>query len=150
MKIKDDKFWNKVVKTGTCWIWRGYKLKSGYGTVKRVRLHPRPLLAHRYAFYLYHGKFPDNNCCHTCDNPSCVNPNHLFDATQKDNVKDMIIKGRGLRGSRVGTSKLTEEDVADIKKCLSKGVPQSKIAFMYGVGQTIISNINTGLYWKQV
>lgn len=88
----DERFWQKV-KKGTaseCWEWQG-ATRRGYGRFWfQERLHG----AHRVSFYLHNGRFPDNQACHRCDNPSCVNPGHLFDGTQPENMSDMIEKGR--------------------------------------------------------
>lgn len=114
-----------------------------------------------------HGEIPEGLLvCHKCDNPSCVNPDHLFLGTAADNTRDMIQKGRikargkghgkkrdtwpGTRGEYNGNSKLTEEQVLSIKHKIKQGEPGRTIAKEYGVSQTLISAINTGKVWKNI
>lgn len=104
----NQRFWSKVDKTpghgpnGDCWIWsgvrqhkkepRGYGMSSGQG----FRMgFPRNMLAHRKAYFLVHGRLEKNlQVCHTCDNPPCVRPDHLFQGTGNDNQRDAYVKGR--------------------------------------------------------
>lgn len=96
------RFWTKVNDTGYCWEWKRGK-KGGYGLFK---INGKDIIASRMAYILIYGKIPDNlQVLHKCDNPCCVNPDHLFTGTHYDNMIDMMRKGRG-RGGRVGrTSK---------------------------------------------
>lgn len=77
-----------------CLIWRGAKNENGYGVVNVAPYGTR--LAHRVAFALAYGE-PDNDVCHRCDTPACIEPAHLFDGTQADNIRDALAKGR-MRG----------------------------------------------------
>lgn len=91
---EEEKFWHKVEKTAKCWIWTGYKNKKGYGTFYKIT-EKQTVRAHRFSYELHKGKFNKKLLiCHKCDNPSCVNPEHLFLGTAKDNTNDCIKKGR--------------------------------------------------------
>jgi hypothetical protein len=86
-----DRFWNKVIKTSSCWEWQAAKNKQGYGMYS---VDGKSIPAHRFSAML-HGFIIDNKLvCHTCDNSKCVNPNHFFIGNYQDNVDDMIAKGR--------------------------------------------------------
>jgi hypothetical protein len=92
-----ERFWSKVDKSGECWLWTGALASSGYGAI-RVRSYVTEY-AHRVALKLSGVEVPDGLfVCHHCDNPSCVNPAHLFVGTAKDNAQDMSRKGRGRKG----------------------------------------------------
>jgi hypothetical protein len=85
-------FWRRVEKTDGCWFWRGKIKSTGYGIVQRAR---KAIHAHRYAYELIVGPIPDGlYICHHCDVRACVNPAHLFPATQRENILDMVSKGR--------------------------------------------------------
>lgn len=145
-----------------CVNWAGYVSKNGYGYTYASG-HSR--LAHRVAFELSKGPIPPGMCvCHSCDNRQCVNPNHLFIGTYKDNSQDAVKKGRIAAGERHGThtkpmtiprgerrafAKLTWEDIVEIKRALGTA-KQSEIAARYGVAQTTISKIARGVKWSHV
>lgn len=92
-----DLFWSRVNKTSTCWLWTGRISCHGYGVVSVGR---KRIGTHRFAWALVNGDIPSGLfVCHTCDVRNCVNPSHLFLGTQRDNVQDMLRKGRGVTGS---------------------------------------------------
>src|SRR5689334_2841330 len=87
-------FWSYVEKGPSCWNWKGARTELGYGLIS-VPPHGRMMGAHRVAWALRHGAAPnDMFVCHKCDNPSCVNPDHLFLGTNSDNMRDCVAKGR--------------------------------------------------------
>lgn len=146
--MTEDRFWEKVQVGGPdeCWWWLAYRDKDGYG---KFRFRGKPWKAHRVAWVLTFGEIPKGLCvCHHCDEPSCVNPYHLFAGTNADNVADMVRKGRGNRGGRHGNSKLTEGEVYEIRRLLEEtDLLQRKIGEMFGVGNRTISDIARGTRW---
>lgn len=157
--VKDPiKNFEKHFKKGNedeCWLWEAYKLPSGYGLFQishgEYRQH---WLAHRFSYvsYIDSTTLTDGDViCHSCDNPSCVNPDHLFKGTHQDNVNDKINKGRQLRGESVYNSKLTETDVRLIRKLLLKGdLTQTKIGTIFNVSGSVVTDIKKGRTWSHV
>ena len=127
-----------------CWLWIG-ATRNGYGAVRR---NNKIQYAHRLAFEAWRSPIPKGmNVCHTCDTPLCINPVHLFLGTHKDNVQDKMDKSRQARGSRQGLSKLTEQQVYEIKGRLESGETLKSIAAHYGVQFTTIHAIKAGATW---
>lgn len=96
----EERFWAKVAKLGvcSCWEWTGWRKETGYG---RVRIDGRILYAHRVSWILANGPIPDDlRVLHRCDNPPCVNPDHLFLGTQGDNNADRDAKGRNFHARK--------------------------------------------------
>jgi hypothetical protein len=104
-----DRFWSKVNKANGCWTWNAGLNRDGYGSIK---IKGKFWLAHRYAMVLAGHIIEGKVVCHKCDNPSCVNPDHLFVGTQADNVKDMIAKNRYVKPQ----SKLSAADIIAIQE----------------------------------
>lgn len=131
-----------------CIEWQGARDKNGYGT---LRSGGRDHKAHRLAYENANGAIPDGRLvCHSCDNPACCNPAHLFLGTSADNTRDMVTKGRSLRGSRSHNAKLTESDIPKIRALLASGISQQAIGSAFGVVQTVISRIHLRTTWSHV
>lgn len=95
--ILDRMFWSKIAKTATCWEWTGASNTQGYGYCSTQRI---TILAHRFSWEIHNGRAipPGMVICHKCDNPWCVNPEHLFLGTAADNIADMLQKREARRG----------------------------------------------------
>ena len=148
-----SRFWSKVkkLKPTQCWPWNGSLNNKGYGMLSNSP--NSPMLAHRVSYLLH------SNCdlkagqcvCHTCDNPACVNPSHLWVGSHADNLHDMAIKGRWtprniMRGELHPLHKLTILDVAAIRDSI---LPQRKLAKIHGVSQTTVWRIRNNLAWPE-
>lgn len=125
-----------------CWLWSGAKSGAGYGKIARVIDGKKKYLkAHRVMASLVIGDVTDKFVCHTCDVPSCCNPEHLFIGTAQDNVTDMISKGRMYnrnKGHDSVNAKLTPEQIHIIR---STNIPQYILAAEFGVGQTTVGRV---------
>ena len=131
-----------------CWIWQKGKDKDGYG---QFSFKNRNYRAHRVAYRLYVGPIPRGmQVLHKFDNPSCVNPNHLFLGDNDINMADMVQKDRQAKGEANGLSKLTEDQVRKIKKRLLGTETTSDIARDYPVDRKVVSRINAGTNWKHI
>jgi hypothetical protein len=150
-----DDFW-KYVETGesdSCWEWQAGKTTQGYGVFYLPGLVRK--YTHRYAYEVTTGAIltPDMKIMHKCDNPPCCNPSHLILGTQMDNMRDKIAKGRArnLKGSEHTNSKLNEFQVSAIRRMYAGGeCKQADLAVMFGVSQSVVSNIISGKTWKHV
>ncbi len=124
-----DRFWSKVEKGDGCWIWHGARGEKGYGSFS---FNGRVTPAHRVAWMLTNGPIENGlHILHRCDTPSCMNPSHLFQGTNTDNVHDMIAKGRNRR-------KLTDDQVRQVVRDTRSNVD---IAADYGVTRQAIRYI---------
>jgi hypothetical protein len=140
-----DRFWGYVeVKSDEeCWEWQGSRTAANYGL---LYWHNELQYAHRISLELDNRPVPDRwHACHTCDNPPCVNPKHLFPGTPHDNVKDKVSKSRHIFGEKHPNSKLSDTDVIEIRRLASEGVWQSDLARKYEVHPGHISVIVAGL-----
>jgi len=97
-----EDFFDKINKTDTCWLWNSYVDKDGYG---KFRFNKKDHRAHRFSYILYKGIIPKDLCiCHFCDQPACVNPNHLWVGTKKENNQDRALKNRSNNQNKSKTS----------------------------------------------
>jgi hypothetical protein len=143
-----QRFEKRIEKTDTCWLWTGYRDRDGYGN---FQLNGSPRQAHRISYHIYRGRIPEGMLvCHTCDNPSCVNPAHLFLGTPKNNMEDKVTKGRMRgnweKGAAFGT-KLTPEEVLFIREDTRK---TREIADDYGVTTHLIRLIKRKKIWTHL
>jgi hypothetical protein len=119
-----EHFWSRVARTDdlfSCWEWQGPLSHSGYGQMNMGRRGSR-MPAHRFSWELHYGPIPECLfCCHHCDNPICVRPDHLFLGTLQENLADMRAKGREARGLGHGMTKLTEAQVREIRRRYAEG-----------------------------
>ena len=145
--IAKERIENKVerIPEGGCWVWMGTTTVRGYGQLIK---DTKKLSAHRASYEAFVGQIPKGmNVCHTCDNVSCVNPNHLFLGTQKQNLQDMARKGRSTRGEKNPSAKLTEEQVNQIRMM---DETCSFISKIFNVSVSAISAIKRKERWSYV
>jgi len=142
-------FENLVIRKNDCWDWKG-KIEKGY-PVMTCRKALGANRGHRASWIIHNGKIPEGlSVLHKCDNKICTNPDHLFLGTNQDNVNDMLSKKRNPIGSNIGTSKLNEDQVKEIKISLSQDDTITHIAKKYSVTKQAIFLIKNGKTWKHV
>lgn len=143
--VEIAQFWSRVSvhSQDRCWIWNGATPKGehGYGRFNGE-------YAHRIAYRMSNGEIPEGMIVrHQCDNRRCVNPAHLLVGTAADNTGDAIQRNRLASGSRHGRTRLTDEQVAEIRSSSEKG---RELAQRMGVSESTISYIRSGRSWKVV
>jgi len=142
----ESRFWDKVDKSGDCWEWTACRTHDGYGQFAFKATKPQEnRYAHRVSWELYNAAVPPGMyVCHSCDNPSCVNPHHLWVGTQRENVADMYLKGRNPRqdGVHNGRAKLTEEDKTAVRIFYRLGqASYERLGREFGVTGTTIARV---------
>jgi hypothetical protein len=136
-----------------CWLWTGGVDKDGYGKFQlfilpeRKQVHMR---AHRFSYALEHGVLPSQMLLHSCDTPACCNPYHTREGTQAENIAEKVARGRHARGSRVGTSSITDEAAARVVELLRSGKRPVAVIRETGVSRSIVHGIASGRSWKHL
>ena len=133
-----------------CWEWtQTARAQSGHGRFSMGGRAGKIEPSHRIAWELFRGPIPpDLNVCHHCDNPPCVNPDHLFLGTQKDNIRDAFAKDRMPRREERTQAKMTTEAANKIRRLYAAGgITQAQLAEQFGISQALISMIISGQRW---
>lgn len=152
-----ERFWQKIDSTNLagCWLWLGKTDKDGYGSFAAT--HKVTERAHRYSYSLFFGTIPESLCvCHTCDNPGCVRPDHLFLGTIQDNNNDKMKKNRQARGETIARSArlrvgekanhhvLSTVQRDELLRLRRAGWLQKDLAAKFDVGQSQVGRICRG------
>ena len=144
----EERFWAKVKKTSKCWLWLSTVNDKGYGF---IGFRKKLISAHRYSYSLHNGEIPSGmHVLHHCDNPSCVNPKHLWIGTNYDNVQDKMRKGRDYdkRNAKNPNAKLTLDLADEIRLLYEKGgYTQPQLGRKYGVNRNVIGRIVNNQQW---
>ena len=148
--------WERHVdRSGDCWEWTASKDEKGYGYIgvpdDAGDFHTKK--AHRITYEFFVGPIPEGmHVLHHCDNPSCVNPDHLYAGSNADNVRDREERGRSAKppivcGRRNGNAVLTESDVIRIRERALGGESERSIADQAGVGRSTVHHVIDGTSW---
>jgi hypothetical protein len=141
-----ERFWKKTRRDGDCIVWTGTKNQFGYG---RFWNGTKQVCAHRWSYESVYGPIPSSKlfACHRCDNPPCVNPEHIFIGTAHDNMQDALAKGRlgGPKSTTRRDAKLSDADVVNIRHRVARGELQKHLAVEYGVSRGLITHYVTGI-----
>ena len=138
------RFWAKATRTDGCWIWTGARNPKGYG---RFSLRGKTRRAHRVAWLATHGHWPPDSLmvCHSCDNPSCVRPDHLYLGTAATNQRDAAERGRRRDVARNGPNNLSRAKVLDL--LARAGESTSALADEAGVSRRAVQDALSGRTW---
>lgn len=149
MHLSKERLLAKVAVAGNgCWEWTGARYWTGYGLIisNKVRY-----AAHRASYMLHVGGIPEGKViCHKCDNPACVNPDHLFLGTKAENSADMVNKQRSAAGERNSKAKLTEAQAKEVLSLRQSGQSLRVVAERFGVSKKAIHFIWQGVHWKHL
>lgn len=144
-KSYDERFWRRVEKTESCWRWTG-AVAGRYGQCRSGPNQKIP--AHRFSWLIHFGAISDGLfVCHTCDNPLCVRPDHLFLGDASDNMRDMVQKGRHPKQLRSYRKKLTENDVLAIR---ASSLGNTVLARQYKVDHSTILGAKKRRSWRHI
>jgi hypothetical protein len=145
-----ERFTKGFIKTDSCWVWKLGKDKNGYGMFKGMIGSTTFTRAHRYSYALHTGDLlVGMQALHSCDNPSCVNPDHLSSGTNADNMRDKVQKGRQRipEGEKNGKAILTEQQA---RRILKDPRPYTEIAAEYNVASSTIGSLKQRVSWKHI
>lgn len=142
----ENHFWSKANKTENCWLWTNALDEDGYGYYK---IQQHTIKAHRVAFFLQHDYLTDGlYVLHTCDNPACVNPAHLYEGTPLKNMQDKCARNRQARGSKLAR-KMTYEKAQEIRLLYdTRTYSQQQLATQFGCSQVLVSKIVREEIWR--
>ena len=150
LKTLAERFAGKFVQadSSSCWEWTGAKYPDGYGQIMTT---PKKYEgSHRDSYKLFKGEIPAGMCvCHSCDNPGCVNPDHLFLGTHRQNMEDKAAKGRSHKpkGQKNGRAKLSPSAVNLIRLAAKRGIHQRFLGRWFGVSKSMIGNVMRQENW---
>ncbi len=155
MKTLADRLAARLDTSGgpdACWPWMGYRMPKGYGQIRVGGQDGRAGTTHRVALELAIDRSltADEKACHTCDNPPCCNPRHLFAGSAKDNTEDSVAKGRMHPGEQHGMARLSEDQVRAIRARVAAGEPHAPLAAEFRVSSRTISDVARRRSWKHI
>lgn len=135
-------FWKHVEITDGCWMWTGATSDFGHGVFSSWEEGRSKIIrAHRMSWAIEHGRWPDRLVLHRCDVPACVNPDHLYEGDQSDNMRDMVDRGRHHNPAQ----RLEDSIVEAIRRDAATDMTQDEVAIKHGVSQPYVSRLVRGL-----
>ena len=151
----EERFFTGFSKSDNgCWNWQRRLVGKGYGTIGLGGKGAKQKLVHRLSYEIHKGPIPEGMVVmHKCDNPRCVNPDHLEAGTQSQNIKDAFARGRkinlpsGLKGDDHGASKLTSEQVLSIR---ASSLSLNELSALYGVSRSAIERVRYRKTWRHI
>jgi len=150
LKIKERLKNNIEMDQNNCWNWKKKKMISGYGT---TTFYAKWITTHRLSYLVFKGDIPkDKIVCHSCDNPSCCNPDHLWLGTHKENTRDMMNKKVvfQFKGENNNMAVLNESIVLEMRSLNKQGLSVKKISEIYGFKYFTCLDAVSGRNWKHI
>lgn len=137
---------SQIIPNEKCMPWEGFVLENGYG---QLSFKGKRYLAHRLSYIYYYGEIPAGVfVCHHCDTRNCVNPSHLFLGTHRENMQDMARKGR-IKGEKHPMAKMSNDNIV-LMRSLHPSMPQAKLASLFHISQTQVSDILSRKSWSHI